>query len=154
MQSNQRSEPRGGFLAEDQLDLEPPKGLRSSLRHLSPGCDGRSSCLLLPQRSGSRGGACPEPSASCCRNLGTYFPGDGAEAVAGAEAAEAATGSAGCVDGISAGAAVDLPKSCSRLRFSFSSASFSLCLCLSAISSNFALYSASSFFRLSASAHL
>ncbi|KAF3449642.1 hypothetical protein FNV43_RR10373 [Rhamnella rubrinervis] len=56
--SDQRSEPRGGFLDEDQLD-----------------------------RSG--GAACPEPSAFCSRNLGTYFPEVGAAVMAAAVAATA-----------------------------------------------------------------
>ncbi|KAF3447825.1 hypothetical protein FNV43_RR08531 [Rhamnella rubrinervis] len=88
--SDQRSEPRGGFVDEDQLDREPPNdGLRSSLRHLSVGWGGLSSCLLLPQRSGSGGAACPEPSAFCSRNLGKYFPEVGAAVVAAAVAAMA-----------------------------------------------------------------
>ncbi|KAF3447827.1 hypothetical protein FNV43_RR08533 [Rhamnella rubrinervis] len=116
---------------------------------------GRSSCLLLLQRSGSGGGACPEPSAFCSRNLGTYFQEVGAAVVAAAVAATAdgaaGPGSTVRVEGISA-AAADLPKSPSHLILSFSSASFSLCLCFSATSSNFALRSASSFLLLSASA--
>jgi len=76
-----------------EADLEPPPnedppgGLRSSLRHLSPGgWDVRSSCLLLPHRSGSGGGACPELSVLSPRlmNFGTYFPGVGAAAAAAA----------------------------------------------------------------------
>ncbi|KAF3449644.1 hypothetical protein FNV43_RR10375 [Rhamnella rubrinervis] len=52
--SDQRSEPRGGFLDEDQVDFEPPNdGLRSSPYDQSLGWIGRSSCLLLSHWSAS-----------------------------------------------------------------------------------------------------
>lgn len=117
--------------------------------------------LLLPlpplRQLSCGGGACTAVSAPR-RNLGTYFPGVGAGAAAEAAAAGAtATGSIGRdPPGRSEdleSPSVDLPSRDSRLILSFSSSSLSLCLCFSAISSSFALRSASSFLLLSASVY-
>ena len=143
---------------EDHDGLELPNpDLLSSLRQLS-GREGRLSGRLLPHRPDSGGGA-SGLEASLRRNFGTYFAGDVAAAAAAAAAAAGAavTGSRGRELGATSGRAgaspdLALPKRLSFLSLSFSSNSRSLCLCFSAISSNLALRSASSFFLLSASA--
>jgi len=154
--------PRG--LDDDQVDFEPPPhlslgGLRSSgllpplphrsvseggclalpLLHLSE--SGGAGLPLPPPHLSVSGGACAEPSVPPRRNLGTYFPAAGAAAAPGSGPA----GSSEDLEGPST-------KRASLLIRSFSSSSRSLCLCFSAILSNFALCSASSFLRLSSSA--
>ncbi|MFS7967621.1 hypothetical protein Hanom_Chr09g00787821 [Helianthus anomalus] len=145
----------------DGLAPPPPKeGL-----HLSPA--GAAATAAPPLRNlgtylplpvvDSEGAAAT--AAPPLRNLGKYLPppvvdSEGAVATAGAAAAGAAAPDPGrSEESRLVGASIGVPlKIASFLSLSLSFSSCSLFLCLSAISSSFALLSASSFLRLSASA--